>query len=451
MAPTIVDPATGGQSSPSARRAARRSSPPCSRRWSTGSTSARRCRRRIAAPRAVAAQRRRRPRPSRRSSTAEGRRCWARTATRFGRRQATRSERRPAIEFLGRKRFIAAAEPTRRGGGSARVVSDRSAKSSSTGSRARASSTTASASASASTANGPVATAATRTLVGARAGDVARRVADHDRALARPRRVRAPRARAIAGSSAALLVVGAEAALARLEVVARARHARACRRATGSRLPVTSESRNSSGRAASASQQLGDARRHLAPTGRPGTAARTRRRRRPHLGPARVDRLAPTPAARQQVARDRAVGAPGASTRAPSSCGDAVHLRRRLAQRARVLGRRHAGAACRRCRTAAGATQRRQVQVRPAAAARRRRSASRRSRRRRAGPSPPASACSAAARRPRRRDAAAREVERVGVGARRARGGGYRERDALRLARPRAAARRRAGRASSRA
>ena len=94
--------------------------------------------------------------------------------------------------------------------------------------------------------------------VGARAGDVARRVADHDRPLARP--VARRGARAIGGSSARDVVVGAEAALARLEVVARCPARPSLSRAIGSRLPVTSESRNSSGRAASAVEQLGDAR-----------------------------------------------------------------------------------------------------------------------------------------------------------------------------------------------
>ena len=87
--------------------------------------------------------------------------------------------------------------------------------------------------------------------VGARAGDVARRVADHDRPLARPRRVGHP-ARAIGGSSARRAWSEPKPpwpAGKRWPIPARS----SLSRAIGSRLPVTSESLNVSARSASAS------------------------------------------------------------------------------------------------------------------------------------------------------------------------------------------------------
>ena len=153
------------------------------------------------------------------------------------------------IEFLDRGRFLAAAEPTRRGGGSAAVVREQLAKSSSTGSRARASSTTASASASCSIGYGPVATAATRTR-SARAHAMSRGVSPIT--TVRSRGQSPARCRAMAGSSAREAWSDAKPPWPGSKK--RPSPARSSlRRATGSRLPVTSEIRNSSGRAASAS------------------------------------------------------------------------------------------------------------------------------------------------------------------------------------------------------
>ena len=86
------------------------------------------------------------------------------------------------------------AEPPRRRVGQGRHADGR-AQSVSTGSRERASSTTASASASCVDAEVAGGDRGHAHLVDARALDVARRVADHDRPLARPRRVRGARAR----------------------------------------------------------------------------------------------------------------------------------------------------------------------------------------------------------------------------------------------------------------
>ena len=128
------------------------------------------------------------------------------------------------------------------------------AKSSSTGSRARASSTTASASASCLDGERAGGDRRDADVVGPRAGDVARGVADHHGALARP----------VAGAGAGDARQLARATRGR----SRSRPGRArssapiparpsLSRAIGSRLPVTSESRNSSGRAASASSSSG--------------------------------------------------------------------------------------------------------------------------------------------------------------------------------------------------
>ena len=145
------------------------------------------------------------------------------------------------IEFLpGGAELAAAAEPVRRGGGAAAGGQPVAAQSASTGSAARAPSTTASASASASARERAGGDRDHAHAVGARAGDVARRVADHDRALARPAAGARARDR---GQLAALLGVGAEAALAAREVVRRCPAAASLRRAIGSRLPVTSASR----------------------------------------------------------------------------------------------------------------------------------------------------------------------------------------------------------------
>ena len=155
QAPALVDGADlrrarrTARSWRSARPAARRSSPRCSRSSRSGSTSAARCPHAIADPRAPAQPRRpRRPTPTRRrrrSSTRYGPALQARGHT-FG--AAAEIGAATGIEFLPGGRMQAAAEPVRRGGGSAEVVRPVAAQSARTGSTARASSTTASAPAS---------------------------------------------------------------------------------------------------------------------------------------------------------------------------------------------------------------------------------------------------------------------------------------------------------------
>ena len=102
------------------------------------------------------------------------------------------------IEFLPGGRMLAAAEPVRRGGGSAAGRQAVAAQSARTGSTARTSSTTASAPASASAPNGPVAIAITRTR-SARAQAMSRGVSPIT--TVRSRAQPPARARAIAGSS----------------------------------------------------------------------------------------------------------------------------------------------------------------------------------------------------------------------------------------------------------
>ena len=152
------------------------------------------------------------------------------------------------IEFL--PTGASSRRPSRRAAAAAAPRwSRRVAKSSSTGSRARASSTTASASASCSIGYGPVATAATRTR-SARAHAMSRGVSPIT--TVRSRGQSPARRRAMAGSSAR--EAWSEAKPPWPGSKKRPSPARSSlRRATGSRLPVTSEIRNSSGRAASAS------------------------------------------------------------------------------------------------------------------------------------------------------------------------------------------------------
>ena len=120
------------------------------------------------------------------------------------------------------------------------------AQSVSTGSRARASSTTASASASASIVNGPVATAATRTS-STRAHAMSRGVSPITTVRSRGQGGSEARPRAIAGSRPRSSWSEPKPpcpASKKRPTPARASFSRA----TGSRFPVTSESRNSSGR-----------------------------------------------------------------------------------------------------------------------------------------------------------------------------------------------------------
>ena len=124
--PRPTSSATAGRSSPSARPAARRSSPRCCRSSRSGSTSARTLPQAIADPRASQRNRPRRDEPTHRVAGAGVR------STRYGHgargARRTRSARAAeigaatGIEFLPGGGFLAAAEPVRRGGGSAQVV-----------------------------------------------------------------------------------------------------------------------------------------------------------------------------------------------------------------------------------------------------------------------------------------------------------------------------------------
>ena len=80
------------------------------------------------------------------------------------------------------------------------------------------------------------------------------------------------RARAIARQLGARRVVGAEAALAGLEVVRRSRRAPSLSRAIGSRLPVTSDEPELVRPRRERLEQLGDAGRDAVREVRPGTA-----------------------------------------------------------------------------------------------------------------------------------------------------------------------------------
>ena len=200
-----------------------------------------------------------------------------RALPRAGRRRDRRADRH---RVQGPRRFRAVAEPNRRGGGSAdgrqrqpvRKHRQQGAGVVDDGVRVRQLR---------STANGPVATAATRTSSTRAQCDVARRVADHHGPLARPRRVGGARPRD-RRQPPAVLVRRSRTRPARLEVVPDARRGRACSRAIGSRLPVTSESRNSSGARRQLVEQLDHPRRD-----RRAEVGRAQPRRRPRAAPSR--------------------------------------------------------------------------------------------------------------------------------------------------------------------
>ena len=197
-----------------------------------------------------------------------------------------------------------------------------------------------------STAYGPVATAATRTS-STRAQWMSRGVSPITTVRSRaqggakpgPRDRRQP---------AAVLVVGAEAALARLEEVPHA-GARELGRATGSRLPVT----NDSGTRPAAPTTPRAARPSPAPPSRSDPPDRAARIRRAHAPPRRRSTSRHAHGG-EQIARDRAIRSPRVVDAVDAEQVHAVHRARRPAARARAP-RRRAGAACRRCRTAAGA------------------------------------------------------------------------------------------------
>ena len=234
--------------------------------------------------------------------------------------------------------------------------------------------------------------------VGARAGDVERRVADDGGALARPARRR--RARGPRGQRRAVLAVGAEAALA---ARGRAADPRALELQPRDRLEVAGDQRElvtppSRGAPRAAAAPPGATRG----AGPPGSGARTRAQgaARPRVGALR--RCAPASSrasARIDAAIARSVR-PAAWTRRRRARRRRGPRRDAVVQRVARARRGAAAAACRRCRRAAAATAApapAREGRRPApGAGRTRRSAAPRRARRRAGPSRPASACSAA-------------------------------------------------------
>ena len=308
----------------------------------------------IAAPRASASATRPRARPSRRSSRSpEARRCSTPVRARV-RAAAPRAGDEigaaTGIEFLPARQALAAAEPARRGGGAPRW-SGPLAKSSSTGSRARASSTTASASASCLDPERAGGDRDDAHVVGARAGDVARRVADHDRALARPvagaragdrrqlgaRRRRPSRSRP--GPARSSGRCPARASLQprdRLEVAGHQRQAELVR------------PRRQRG------EQLRHARRDAVRQVGRAQLRRRPRRRRATTSAARVDRRR---GRRRRRSRSRTIAA---SVRPAHLDRVAVERRRpwtraAASRSAGACSPRRAAAACRRCPTAAGA------------------------------------------------------------------------------------------------
>ena len=283
----------------------------------------------IAAPRASQRNSATTRAPSRRSGLTEGQALDGASTAHALRDAPSDGDRRasPAIEFLRPRPLARGREPTRRGGGSAAVVraASRSPRAPAAGRgrrrrrrprppaprprtarwrprrRARSSARAQAMSRGVS----PITTVRSRGHAGRRA-------------RARDRRQLGPRSSWSEPKPP----------WPRLEVVRRCRRAASLSRATGSRLPVTSESRKSSGRAASASSsstipgatRVGQVGRAQPLVGLDGRGLRPR--------PARVDRLArhagAPPAGR---ARSRASVRPAYSTRAPSSV-DAVHRAR---------------------------------------------------------------------------------------------------------------------------
>ena len=215
----------------------------------------------------------------------------------------------------------------------------------STPSRSCALSRTTSASASCAAVNGPVATAMQRSAVGARAGDVARRVADDHRLLAR---VAARAGAGDGGQLEAVLVVGAEAALAVLEEAPSPARA-SLRWAIGSRLPVSTRQAHAVARV----ERL----EHLDDPGRDvgaevvGAQARVGLRGRDaEVVAAVVEALGAHPAEQRELAGDLEVGAPGRLRAARRGARSARRPRPSPRAPPARAPRRPSAAGCRRCR-----------------------------------------------------------------------------------------------------
>ena len=239
--------------------------------------------------------------------------------------------------------------------------------------------------------------------VGARAGDVARRVADDDRALARPRRVEARGA-----GDRRQLARGPRASEPKPPWPAAKKPPMPARRELEprDRLEVAGHEREPElvRPRGQRRQQLDDPGRQPSSTGRPGTsrsyAATVPRRHRAR--PARRSPPRDTPGA---SSRSRAIARsvrPAASTVTPSSASSPCTSAAASRSASACSPRRRCSSVPSMSNSSRSERSAPEVEVRAPGAARTPRSAAPRSRRRRAGPSRPASACSAAARRRRR-------------------------------------------------